>query len=296
MPTSPAFDDVTVVIVTFNSARTIVECVGTLPNGIRVIVVDNASTDGTCALVEQARPDVEIVRNTVNEGYGFANNQGMALVKTDFGLILNPDTLVDGEALSHLMAAADRNPDAAMIAPLLLRPRGGFELPLMGPWEKNHHQAQTEPDGDFCTWFLTGAALLCNMVAWKHVGGFDEAIFLYNEDADLALRFNALGYSQIVTPLAKVPHVGGGSVPQTLRVRWLKDWHMTWSNYYFEGKYGGDPVARRAQARSSSFKSGLRALLYVLLLNPKKVVGNAAKASAARAYALEKPSTNRRPG
>ena len=293
MPTLPTPDDVTAVIVTYNSARTIEVCLSALPGGVPVIVVDNASTDDTCALVEQARPDAVILRNPANEGYGYANNQGMARVKTRYGLILNPDTLVDGNALAQLAAAAGRNPEAAIVAPLLLRPGGGFELPLMGPREKNHTQCEEEPGGDFCTWFLTGAALLCDMAVWKEVGGFDEAIFLYNEDADLALRISTLGRAQIVTPAARVHHVGGGSVPKTMHVRWLKDWHMTWSHYYFEGKHGGDKASLRAAARVQAMTSGLRALLYVFLFNPKRVVGNAAKASGALAFALGRPSCGR---
>lgn len=293
MPTVPVPDDVTAVVVTFNSAGTIVACLETLPAGVAVIVVDNASRDDTCALVEGVRPDAVIVRNPVNEGYGRANNQGMARVTTGFGMIVNPDSLVDGTAVANLLVAAERCPEAAVVAPLLRHPGGDMELPLMGPGERNHRQAEFEPAGDFCTWFLTGAVLLFRMEAWRKIGGFDEAIFLYNEDADLALRINAAGYAQVLAPAAVASHIGGGSVPRTFRIRWLKDWHMTWSHYYFESKHGGDRAALRAAARAAALRSGLRTLLYVILLNPKRVVGNAAKASAALAFSRGRPSRAR---
>lgn len=276
--------DVTVVIVTYNSAQSIGQCLAALPGDVAVVVVDNASTDRTLALVTEARADARIIRNSVNEGYGFANNQGMAAVDTAYGLIVNPDAMVDVAALDALLAAAGRYPEAATLAPLLTKPNGGYELPLMGPWERNHAPAADAPDGDFCTWFLTGAALLWRMDAWRSVGGFDEAIFLYNEDADIALRTNAHKLAQILVANARVHHIGGGSVTASMRIRWLKDWHMTWSHFYFENKHGGDTAALKKRALAMAIKGVGRALLYVLLINPKRVVGNAAKASGAFAF------------
>ena len=102
------------------------------------------------------------------------------MVKTRYGLILNPDALVDGDALGHLLAAGARNPDAATIAPVLFSPESGLgRLRLMGPWEKDHRLADMEPDGDFCTWFLSAASSLFEMEAWRRIGGFDEKIFLH---------------------------------------------------------------------------------------------------------------------
>ena len=126
------------------------------------------------------------------------------MVKTRYGLLLDHDALVDGKALEHLLAAGARNPDAATIAPLFLSPGHGLGgLRLMGPSEKNHQLAEMEPDGDFCTWHFSAAASLFEIEAWRWIGGFDEEIFLYYEDTDLALRINAYGYTEIVTPLAR---------------------------------------------------------------------------------------------
>lgn len=280
--------EVTAVIVTYNSATVIEDCLAALGPGARVIVVDSASSDDTLQRVRRRLPTADVIENPVNVGYGRGNNQGIERVRTPYALILNPDVIVSVGAVAGLLRKAGENPSAAIVAPLLERPGGGLELPLMGPGEHRHRHAEFVPVGDFCTWFVTGAVLFCRLDAWRALGGFDEKIFLTNEDTDLCLRATRAGYGLVVTPDVRVRHLGGRSVAPTWRVRWIKDWHMTWSHLYVEARYGDAPVARRGRALAVGH--GLRTLLYLLLLNPKKVAGNFAKTLAAVSFLLGRPA------
>lgn len=289
MPEASPQDRVTAVVVTFNSAAVVAECLAALGPVAKVVVVDNGSADDTLAVALRARPGIEIVQTGRNMGYGAAANRGMARVETEFGLLVTPDALLQGDALARLAAAADAFPEAAIVAPYLHGADGRLDLPVMGPREHNHRPAAVIPEGPFCTWFVTGAVWLVRAAAWRRLGGFDEAIFLYNDDAELCLRVTRAGFALVVLPDAAARHLGGRSTPSSRRVRWLKDWHMTWSHLYLENKHG-DAGAARGLARAQVVRHALRALLYAALLRPAKVQGNLAKALGAWAFLRGRPS------
>lgn len=278
-----AWADVTAVIVAYNSGRVLGACLKSLGPAARVVVVDNASSDDSIAIALAAMPGAEIARNAENVGFGAAVNQGFARVATRYALLLNPDaTLTDG-ALAGLVAAMDANPEAAVVAPLLQDRAGRIELSVMGPGEHDHRPAAIAPEGDFCTWFSMAAVWLCRLDCWRRIGGFDENIFLYGEDADLCLRAAKAGFSIVVVPGAVALHLGGQSSRKTWKSRWVRDWHMTWGHLYKE-KNHGDPVRASAEARALYRRHGVRAILYFLLLRWSRAMGNLAKASAARAF------------
>jgi N-acetylglucosaminyl-diphospho-decaprenol L-rhamnosyltransferase len=274
--------DVTAVIVTYNSAEAIGPCLAALP-AIPCVVVDNASDDDTCAIVRRLRPDAVLLRNDENLGFGRAVNRGFESVATPYALLLNPDAICTAESLATLRRAFDRSADAGIVVPLLLDAAEKPSLSVMGPREQTHRSAPFRPEAPFCTWFVTAAAWLCSMDAWRQVGGFDPAIFMYGEDVDLCLRMSAAGRAMIVVPEACATHHGGRSSRIDWRVRWRKDWHMTWGHFYIMGKHG--EIARaRAEARRTLVRHGLKTLLYVLLLNPKRAIGNLARAHAALVF------------
>ena len=268
----------TVVVVSFNSASVIRECLTSISLKLPIILVDNGSTDHTVEEARLARPDAKIIKNGVNMGYGIANNVGLAQVDTEYGMILNPDTVVIEDCIDRLVSVLERSPEAACAAPLLKSVDGKSEIYVMGPRETHHTRWQIEPEGDICTWFLMGAAVVWRMSAWRKIGGFDENFFLYNEDADLCLRTSRMGYAHILTPEAKVIHLGGQGTPRTLRQSWLRNWQLTWSNFYYQKKLGVHGI--NAHSAKRALWHGLRALLYVFLLRPGKVLGESAKCSA----------------
>ena len=279
----PPWESVTVVIVTYNSARVIRDCLKSVTAAKKVIVVDNASTDSTCDEVLRVLPSAQLIRNTVNTGFGAAVNQGMAAVETEYGFNCSPDARLCDGAMQALLSAARDNPGAAMVAPYLRRPDGRPELYVMGPGEIRHTEMAAKPAGDFCTWFVMGGFFLCPMLAWRRVGGFDERIFLYVEDVDLSIRAVQAGFSLVIVPDAEVIHAGGQSSTVNWVVKWRKDWHQTWSRLYHEAKHGNAQRARD-DARRTVIRHAMKTILYTLMLRPDRIRGNWAKVCGAWAF------------
>jgi len=282
------WEKIGVVIVGYNSARVIGDCLRALGPAAQIVVVDNASLDDTEIVVKAAAPHATIIKNATNRGYGAACNQGMAALETTFGLTVTPDVILQPGIIECLMAEHETN-RTGIVVPVLYSEDGVRDLPVMGPTETTHQLSAILPEGPFCTWFVTGAAWLCKMEAWHSVGGFDENILLYGEDVDISLRMTKAGWPMVVLPDVSVRHLGGKSTPPSMAIRWRRDWHMTWSHFYIQGKHRGLQQAR-TDARALGWSHVCTALKYTLLLNPKYVIGNIAKAHAAFSYASGKPS------
>ncbi len=284
--------DVTVVLVSYNSSGVIGECLSRLGAFADVVLVDNASTDDTIDVAKRVLPSVTVIANDENKGFGAAANQGFAVVKTPYGLHMNPDAVLDDGALALLFETLEENANCAMAAPLLVNPKDGdYELYVCGPNDNASHLVRDfRPSGAFCTWFVTGAVFLFRISAWKSVDGFDERYFLYHEDFDLCKRTIDGGYSIILVPEAVAHHLGGQSVTLTTKIQAMKDWHKIWSNLYFLSKHG-DPEAARRLAKSIFFEKAMRTLLYVLFVRPKRIRGNYIKAHAAFTFLQGKPAS-----
>ncbi|MBM3613826.1 MAG: glycosyltransferase family 2 protein, partial [Alphaproteobacteria bacterium] len=188
---------VTAVTVTYNSGHAIADCLDSV-RGCALVVVDNASADDTLVHVRAGFPDARIVANTANEGFGRANNRGWALATTDFVLFINPDARLTPGSLDRLLEAAWRHPEAALIAPRIVRPGGRVEVShdvdLWRRGEMPPGPAMT-PEGEICADFLSGAVFLLRRSALEGYPPFDPAIFLYYEDDDLCLRLRRDGHA-----------------------------------------------------------------------------------------------------
>lgn len=277
------WDRITVVLVTRNSETVVPVSLGSLAEARRIILIDALSTDNTIEAARAAHPGVEVIGLTEDRGWGAATNMGFAAARTEYVLNINPDTRLSAGTVEQMVRTADANPNAAIVAPLLTNARGHMDLAAMGPGERNHHEIKTVPGGPFCTWFVTGAVVLWRLSAFKDVGGFDENIFLYNEDTDICVRATRKGYCLIVDPAAEGDHFGGQSEKVSLKSRIRRDHNMTWGHLYYERKYGGPEEADQA-ARQLLRKCAGQALLGLLTARPRKVVTNVAKARAAYSF------------
>ncbi len=121
-----------VIIVTYNSRREIDTCLNSLfadlgTRPAQVIVVDNASSDGTVARVAAQWQQVLLLAQTTNRGFAAANNIGLATIASDAVLLLNPDTVVQPGAIAALLAALDTHPNAGVVGPMLLNADGSLQ-------------------------------------------------------------------------------------------------------------------------------------------------------------------------
>ncbi len=227
---------VSVVVVSYRCGELLRDCLASLDMNrrelsLQVIVVDNASGDGT---VEVARTfdQVDVVELDENVGFARANNIGIARCTGDAVLVLNPDTVVPPGTLAACLHAMRSDSRIGVLSPRLVdghgrmdrRCRRGFPtlwslacyftgLDRVIPGRRarwytmGHLPANRITDVDA----VSGAFMLMPATALRHVGGFDEQFFMYAEDIDLCMRFREAGYLVRYWPGADVVHVGSGS-------------------------------------------------------------------------------------
>ncbi|CAH1676226.1 Glycosyl transferase [Hyphomicrobiales bacterium] len=272
---------ITAIVVSYDSAEVLPACLDALAReNVPAIVVDNASSDGSRSLA--AEKGARVVANARNEGYGRANNIGVAAADTPYVLIVNPDLELAAGAAAALLAAAERYPDAGMFAPRIVEPSGRIFLQprsLLSPAHLNRSGAMVVPEGDACLPFLSGACLLIRRELFLALGGFDPAIFLFYEDDDLCRRMRDAGHALIHVHSAQARHGRGRSTAPSPQRRFTARWHLAWSEGYIARKYGlPEPGPIRALANLG------KAMGYGLLLNRTKMSAHAGSVAGARAW------------
>jgi N-acetylglucosaminyl-diphospho-decaprenol L-rhamnosyltransferase len=224
------------VIVSYNVRRLLLRCIESLQaDGIeRIIVVDNASHDGSAAAA-RGLPGVEVVALDVNLGFGAGVNRGAALLDDDYLLIVNPDVVVDPGSTKVLVDAIESSPDVGLVAPRIETPDGRrYESVRRFPtftdalghaflhflWPGNRFSRRYKmldwdhASGGDVDW-VAGTYLLVRRSAWLEVGGFDEQFFMYMEDVDLSRRLGEAGWRRRYEPDARIIHEIGQSTDQT---------------------------------------------------------------------------------
>lgn len=244
--------DITAIFVTYRSAGVIAEALACVPEEMPVIVVDNASGDGTLDLVRARRPNAQIIANAENIGYGRALNQGARAATTPFVFLLNPDLMLSRPAVEALRAAADAYPDAILFGPAVDGRDGTLEYaPRPDLFSRGHtlfkslvgsgNFTSAAPETTCPVGWIGGAAILARREAFLALGGFDERIFLFFEETDLCHRAVLAGHAPIWVPHARVRHLqGASSGAPTPRSVYFREWHFAWSRFYLARKYAAN--------------------------------------------------------
>jgi GT2 family glycosyltransferase len=210
----------TSIIVTYNSEKEIKGLLGDLLRGRKhqpVIVIDNASQDGTVKLIEDKFPQVLLIKNKTDLGYAKAVNQGFKLCKTQYFFLLNPDIrLPDMRVTDSLLDAFQNQEDIAAVAPLQIKDPGKKRY-LTLTWSYWTPKAFTylltslldigTADQDpIPVTYLNAGCLFIKSSAFKRVGMFNEKYFLYGEEPDLFLKFKRFNYRCLLLPNVYVIH------------------------------------------------------------------------------------------
>ncbi len=229
--------DISIIIVNWNTEKILRDClesvyVGTKQINFEVIVVDNGSTDGSVKMVEENFKDIMLIKNKRNVGFAAANNQGMAIAKGRYVLLLNSDTIVLNNAIAKTVKFADTHPEAAVVACRVLNPdrtvqKTCFMFPSLlnmllsstylyklFPWNKFFgRERMTWWDRDDIREIdvATGCFMLVRREAIKHVGIMDERFFMYGEETDWCYRFKKAGWKVLFTSVSEIIHLGGQS-------------------------------------------------------------------------------------
>jgi GT2 family glycosyltransferase len=215
--------ETSVVVISYNSRADLERSLPAVTHAEReVIVVDNASTDGSCAFVRDFFPAVRLIELPENVGYGAACNEGLREASAPLVLLLNPDAWPVGDAIERLAACAMQRPRLGAVAPQLHTPDGTEQQTLVGlptRWWTGRPALTSAPSRLFRPrlhvrprrGFLVGAALLLRREAVDEVGAFDPSFFMFYEEVDLCWRLQQGGWSIDVCPEAKFVHIGGTS-------------------------------------------------------------------------------------
>ena len=217
---------VAVIVVNFNGGKYLRRCLRSIEAQSRrpdhVIVVDNASEDGSLRAAQAEFPQFRYIANATNLGFAAANNQAFdvcATLSVEYAALLNPDAFAAPDWLAKLLDAARDATGYASWASCLMRADVPTEVDGLGDayhicgsaWRRRHGQALEKSwlvDRDvFCA---CAAAALYRLDAIRQVGGFDSDLFCYMEDVDLGFRLRLMGYSCRLVADAKVEHIGSG--------------------------------------------------------------------------------------
>lgn len=253
----------TIIVVSFNSAKTLITCQSELLASGRfpVIVVDNASTDGSAETLASCFPQVRVMRMERNLGYGRAANRALAEVGTPYAFLLNPDLEANVASVQAMLDFAVGQGD-----------RGSLFAPAV---VARDHQRR----GAVSRQWVIGAALLFRMDAFREKGFFDENIFLFSEETDLCKRLITAGERILLNTDVHIHHLKGQSALPNPKIDALKNWHRGWSKMYYLHKHG--LIAGWWPPRRMCLRYAVKA---VLAANAVKRNQYAARASGMLAY------------
>jgi GT2 family glycosyltransferase len=234
-------EELTVIVVSYNTKSLTLRALETLYENagdvrMRVILWDNASADGSADAVAAAFPQVDLVRCPDNLGFAVANNRASEMVRSEWMLLLNPDTETYPNAIAALLDFAKANPRAGIVGGRTVFPDGSlnpascwnrisvwslisnafglaaafpqspiFNVEGIGGWKRD-----TVRHVDI----VVGCFLMIPTALWRELDGFQAKYFMYGEEADLCLRAAKAGYRPMITPDAQIMHLVGASTPQ----------------------------------------------------------------------------------
>ena len=234
MTTPPSMPRLSIIIVTYNSAADVDACLGSLvqhppSTDHEIVVVDNASTDGTAAAIRSRWHIVRVIDSAANIGFARANNLGIRQTFGSLILLLNPDTTVPAGALDTLVEALDARPDVAVAGPRLVDADGRVELSfgrMLSPIAEVRQKFLVDGSrrrGAIAAYvesitrrtqevdWVSGACLLVRRADAEAVGLMDERFFMYAEDVDFCASIRARGRRVLFCPSAEMVHLRGRS-------------------------------------------------------------------------------------
>lgn len=227
-----------VVIVSYNTRYFIDLCIASVIKSLaniegEIIIVDNNSSDKSPQFIKKQYPNISLIENKQNEGFGRANNQGIKAAKGEYVLLLNPDTLVPEACLKQCINYLDNHPDKGALGVKMVDGSGhflpeskrGLPTPKTAFYKMSglyrlcpksaeiarYYHGNIAEDETHDVDILTGAFFMARKTIGDNVGWFDEAYFMYGEDIDLSYSFTQAGYPIVYFPLTSIVHFKGES-------------------------------------------------------------------------------------
>ncbi len=248
----------TAVIVTFKSDHVIHDCLQSISDQIKIIVVDNSNDQKFKENIEKKYHNVECILSSNNLGMGAGNNLGLKYAKTDYAILLNPDVILQKDTIEEIINGSEKIDKFAILAPL------SQNSEYLNYKIDKKDLANVNDSEPFKVKSIDGYAMVLNLKKinqlddFQDCNYFDENFFMYLENDDLCERLNKKNENIFVVPKSKVTHLGARSVDDKYshEIELSRNWHWIWSKFYFNKKHYGFLIA---------FLSGLPSFLSAIL-------------------------------
>jgi GT2 family glycosyltransferase/lipopolysaccharide/colanic/teichoic acid biosynthesis glycosyltransferase len=202
-----------------------------------IIIIDNASSDGSVEFISEKFPHVNLIANNKNLGFSKANNIGMKLAKGKYILLLNPDTLISEDTFEKMITFFEENPMVGLAGCKILNPDGTLQLACRrsfpGPWTSfckvtglsklfpqnrlfaRYNLTYLDPDLTYEVDAISGSFMMFRKDVYEKIGGLDEMFFMYGEDLDFCYRVQKAGYKVFYVNSAQIIHYKGESTKRS---------------------------------------------------------------------------------
>jgi GT2 family glycosyltransferase len=249
-------NEITIIINTFRSGVKLLKCLQSIESKYKVIIVENSSNHSFKKEIENKFSNVECIMTGENLGYAKGNNLGLSKIKSKYALILNPDCVLEKNAIKNFLNTTTKLDDFAIIGPT-------HENGLYNKTDKINSVTEVES--------VKGFAMFLNMSEFKEVGFFDSNFFIYLEEIDLCKRLRKTNKKIFSDSSIVVKHQGGSSHEEkyNYEMELSRNWHWMWSLFYFNRKHKGFIVTLFLLSPyfiSSFFKT----VIYFILMNSTK--------------------------
>lgn len=287
---------ISIVIVSWNTRQLLDDCIASIfretSAPVEVIVVDNASTDGSGEMVEEKYPRARLIRNSSNRGFAAANNQGLRVSSGRFVLLLNPDTVVLDRALDRCIEFMDGRPDVGCLGcqvwespdriqrtcfrfpTLRSELAAGLRLDRVAPLRKllgdrwmDSWDRRSARDVEV----VSGMFLLLRREVMQRIGLLDESYFVYGEEADWCYQMQRIGVRRHFTPEPRILHLEGGGKSTAQRSVAMYVQHHRSLLVFFRKNHGR--LSEAALRALILFRMTIRLLLGAVVLPAKPAVG-----------------------
>ena len=231
----------TIVIVTFKSEKVIDNCIKSISDQIKIIVVDNSNDQNFKDSLEKKYENVECILSSSNLGMGSGNNLGLNNVKTDYALILNPDVILQENTISEIINESKKIESFAVLAPLSEDQKNpNYKI-------KQNDKKNINNLNPFKVKSVDGFAMLLNLKEINQIDDFrnkkyfDENFFMYLENDDFCKRLSQCNQNIYIIPKSKIKHLGAKAVSDeyAYEVELSRNWHWIWSRFYYNKKHSG---------------------------------------------------------
>jgi hypothetical protein len=234
--------DLSIIIVNYNVKQFLLNLVESIYKAVKgisfeIIVVDNASEDGSIETIQNKYPDIRLIANKINVGFGSANNQAIQLAKGKYLLLLNPDTIVNEDTFTKMISFFNNNNEVGIAGCKVLNPDGTLQLACRrsfpGPWTSftkviglsqlfpktklfaRYNLTYLDENKSYEVDAVSGAFMMIRKEVYERIGGFDQQFFMYGEDLDICFRAQKAGYKVFYVHTTEIIHYKGESTKRS---------------------------------------------------------------------------------